>query len=411
MTSASATDRRETGARLGPLGLGVGAGVLVPGDHLPLGGLGFGQAGARVEGPPVADRVLEAVEEPVGEGPGLERLAVLAPVDGPPDPVPGPGAAAELLDVPEPDVVTVHLLLLLSVLRVCFQAAQPLGERAAPDPHPAARQPHDCRAGSLPAPAVERGPGHPQLGGHLLDRQQRVARGSGACVRGGGGPAGSGRVPGGGPSVGPRRRTLRSARRVKSGPRRAGGGRWPGAAGPGNGERGGRAGGLRGGAGAGGRPGPAGGEGRAGAGAGSRAVTSARPRRCRGWRRPAAGRRGGLACRPGPQASTLDSARRVKSARHLRWRAALWTSFIGLWFSRPTAVPLTYRNPVPGPFFTRSPKMTGSPGAADDTTPAGALGASCAPPSGRRFRYLPKSGFRAVSWHPPEPLPGIVTKP
>jgi hypothetical protein len=30
---------------------------------------------------------------------------------------------------------------------------------------------------------------------------------------------------------------------------------------------------------------------------------------------PAAGRRGGLACRPGPQASTLHSARPVKPAR------------------------------------------------------------------------------------------------
>jgi len=41
----------------------------------------------------------------------------------------------------------------------------------------------------------------------------------------------------------------------------------------------------------------------------------------------------------------------------------------------------------------------------DDTMPADALGASCAPPSGRRSCYLPKSGFRAVSWHPPEPAP------
>ena len=94
-----------------PLGLGVGAGVLVPGDHLPLGGLGGGQAGAGAEGPPVADGVLEAVEEPVGEGLVPERLAVLLPVDGPPDPVPAAaGVVGDLLDVPEPDVVTVHLL-------------------------------------------------------------------------------------------------------------------------------------------------------------------------------------------------------------------------------------------------------------------------------------------------------------
>ena len=83
--------------------------------------------------------------------------------------------------------------MLLSVLRVLFfQAAQPRGQRAAPDPHPAARQPHHRRPGSLPAPAVESRPGHPQLGDHLIDRQQRVIRGSGCSVRGGGGPAGSG---------------------------------------------------------------------------------------------------------------------------------------------------------------------------------------------------------------------------
>ena len=106
---------------------------------------------------------------------------------------------------------------LLSVLRVLLQAAQPRGQRAAPDPQAAAGQPHDRRAGP-PAPAVERRPRHPQLGGHLLDRQQRVIRGTGLTVRGGGGPPGAVGVPGGGPSVGPRRRTLRSARRVKSGP-------------------------------------------------------------------------------------------------------------------------------------------------------------------------------------------------
>ena len=50
----------------------------------------------------------------------------------------------------------------------------------------------DRRPGSLPAPAVERRPGHPQLGDHLIDRQQRVIRGTGRSVRGGGGPAGSG---------------------------------------------------------------------------------------------------------------------------------------------------------------------------------------------------------------------------
>ena len=54
----------------------------------------------------------------------------------------------------------------------------------------------------------------------------------------------------------------------------------------------------------------------AGPGAGwSRAVTSCAPSPLPGAvaAGPAAGRRGGLACRPGPQASTLDSARPVKS--------------------------------------------------------------------------------------------------
>ena len=300
-----------------PLGLGVGAGVLVPGDHLVPGGLGVGQAGARAEGPPVADRVLEAVEEPVGEGRGLERLAVLAPVDGPPDPVPCRAAVAELLDVPEPDVVTVHLLL-APVRLACLPggaATRVSALRRTRTPPPGSRT--DRRPGSLPAPAVERGPGHPQLGGHLLDRQQRVARGTGCFGRGGGGRPGAVGVPGGGPSVGPRRRTLRSARRVKSGPRRPGGRQRSGAAGPGNGERGKapRRAARRSGAGRArpcrrGRP--------AGAGAGwSRAVTSCAPSPLPGAEAvgPDAGRRGALACRPGPQASSLHSARPVKSAR------------------------------------------------------------------------------------------------
>ena len=56
----------------------------------------------------------------------------------------------------------------------------------------------------------------------------------------------------------------------------------------------------------------------AGAGAGwSRAVTSCAPSPLPGVEAagPDAGRRGGLACRPGPQASSLHSARPVKSAR------------------------------------------------------------------------------------------------
>ena len=83
-----------------------------------------------------------------------------------------------------------------------------------------------------------------------------------------GGRPGAVGVPGGGPSVGPRRRTLRSARRVKSGPGRAGGGlRQPVAAAGKRGKREGSAVGLGGGWKSGGRPGPAGGKaGRAGRG-------------------------------------------------------------------------------------------------------------------------------------------------
>jgi len=85
--------------------------VLVPGDDLAVGRLGGWEAGAGAEGPAVAGGVLEVVEEPVGEGLVLERLAVLLPVDGPPDPVPpAAGVVGDLLRVPEPDVVTVHLL-------------------------------------------------------------------------------------------------------------------------------------------------------------------------------------------------------------------------------------------------------------------------------------------------------------
>ena len=118
-----------------------------------------------------------------------------------------------------------------------FQAAQPRGERAAPDPHPAARQPHDRRPGALPAPAVERGPGHPQLGGHLIDRQQRVIRGSGFSGRGGGGPAGSGWRSRGRPVRGSATTDapLRPPRQVRPPPGRRRR-RRPGAAGPGTGK-------------------------------------------------------------------------------------------------------------------------------------------------------------------------------
>jgi hypothetical protein len=42
--------------------------VLVPGDHLLVGGLGGWEASAGAERPAVAGGVLEVVEEPVGEG-------------------------------------------------------------------------------------------------------------------------------------------------------------------------------------------------------------------------------------------------------------------------------------------------------------------------------------------------------
>src|SRR5580693_8700622 len=84
--------------------------MLIPGHQLTLGRVGVGQAGAGAEGTAVVGRVLQPGEEPVGEGLGLERLAVLAAVDRPPDPEPACAAVADLLDVPEPDVVTVHAL-------------------------------------------------------------------------------------------------------------------------------------------------------------------------------------------------------------------------------------------------------------------------------------------------------------
>ena len=191
------------------------------------------------------------------------------------------------------------------MLRVLFfQAAQPRGQRAAPDPHPAARQPHDRRPGSLPAPAVESRPGHPQLGDHLLDHQQRVIRGTGCSVRGGGGPAGSGWRSRGRPVRGsattdaplrpacqvrpPPGRPGRTAARgcgetgKKEGPRRRGRADWRAAWSCRRGRR-------------------------AGPGAGSRTVADGTLPLSAGWR-------GGLASRPGPQASTRTSPRHVKSA-------------------------------------------------------------------------------------------------
>ena len=176
VTRASATDRRETGARFAPFGLGVGAGVGVPGDRLVFGDLGFGQAGAGVEGPPVADRVLQPGEEPVGQRAGLERLAVLTAVDRPADPVACPGAVADLLDVPEPDVVAVHLLL-APACRACPVLPGGAATRSARCAGPAPRRPAAARpAARLPAgasgrkppgtPAARRSPPRSSAAGH-----------------------------------------------------------------------------------------------------------------------------------------------------------------------------------------------------------------------------------------------------
>ena len=148
----------------------------VPGDRLVVGDLGLGQPGAGVEGQPVADRVLQLGEEPVGQRTGLERLAVLTAVDRPPDPEPCPGAAAELLDVPEPDVVTVHLL--SAPVRVaCPVLPGGAATRSARCAGPAPRRPAAARpAARLPAgasgrkppgtPAARRSPPRSSAAGH-----------------------------------------------------------------------------------------------------------------------------------------------------------------------------------------------------------------------------------------------------
>ena len=156
----------------------------------------------------------------------------------------------------------------------------------------------------MPSPAVESRPGHPQLGDHLLDRQQRVIRGSRCSVRGGGGPAGSGWGSRGRPVRGsattdaplrpprqvrpppgrPRRTAPRGCRETgkKEGPRRRGRAACRAAWSCRRGSP-------------------------TGPGAGSRTVAD-------GTLPPAAGRRSGLASRPGPQASTRTFAGQVKSA-------------------------------------------------------------------------------------------------
>ena len=96
------------------------------------------------------------------------------------------------------------------------------------------------RAGSLLAPAVERRPRHPQLGGHLIDRQQRVIRGCGFAGRGGGG-AGRERLAFPGAARPWVRHDARSAPPAASSPapaRPARAGRGPGRPARGPGERG-----------------------------------------------------------------------------------------------------------------------------------------------------------------------------
>src|SRR5579863_6795472 len=67
------------GGQVRPFGVGVGAGVLIPGDGASgclLGG--DGQAGAGVERLPPGGGFLQVGEEPVGQRPGGEGPAVLA---------------------------------------------------------------------------------------------------------------------------------------------------------------------------------------------------------------------------------------------------------------------------------------------------------------------------------------------
>jgi hypothetical protein len=203
--------------------------------------------------------------------------------------------------------------------RLFFQAAQPRRQRAAPDPHGPAGQPHHRRPGPEPTPAVERRPGHPQLGGHLLDRQQRVIRGAGCSGRDGGGPTGNGARSRGRPvrGSGSTDAQLRPPRQVRPPVRGSPGrscraGEQEEQARPGRRPRQEQA-RRRGRAWRAARPGRRGRP--AGAGAGSRAVTDGTPSPLPRVETAgsAAGQRGALACRPGPQASSLHSGRPVKS--------------------------------------------------------------------------------------------------
>src|ERR1700730_14696677 len=125
---------------------------------------------------PVADRFVHIGEEPVGQRAGLERLAVLTAVDRPPDPVAGCGAAADLLDVPEPDVVAVHLLsapVPIACPLVAGGAATRSARCAGPAPRrpaaapPAARLPAGASGRKRPGtPAARRSPHRSSAAGH-----------------------------------------------------------------------------------------------------------------------------------------------------------------------------------------------------------------------------------------------------
>jgi hypothetical protein len=139
---------------------------------------------------------------------------------------------SQVIEVPEPDVVAVHLLS-APVRLACPVLPGGAATRSARYAGPAPRRPAAARPPArLPAGANGRKP--PGTPAARRSPHRSSAAGHPRC------PA---LRPGwrGGPSVDPRRRTLRSARPVKPGPRPArDGGRPPGAAGPGRG-RGGKA--------------------------------------------------------------------------------------------------------------------------------------------------------------------------
>ena len=117
------------------------------------------------------------------------------PGDAPPHPPAAPGGVADLPGVPEFDVVAVHGAgsSCAGLSRRCSHWRSAL--RRIRTPPPGSRTAR--RPGALPAPAVERGPGHPQLRDHLLDGQQLIAscRAVRFACRGSGGLDASGACP------------------------------------------------------------------------------------------------------------------------------------------------------------------------------------------------------------------------